>query len=139
MNMKYLETFPDDLNNYILSFIPTTIMRYTNKHYSGIYKEYIKSILRDCPNNLIRSIIRQDDNACLHIAIKLNYLSWNRTKKIKYKSHKFPNFYYYVRFLCSFYKANKCKETMIEFEKKNYIFELTRCEKNKKYKNSWFK
>ena len=139
MNMKYLETLPDDLKHYVLQFIPNTFTRFVNKSYSLIHKEYIKSMLRECPNNLIRSIIRQDDNICLKIAIKLNYLKWNRTKKFKYKGNKFPNFYYYVRFLCGFYNANKCKETMIEFEKKQHIFEMTRYENNKKYKKSWFK
>ncbi|MAR51071.1 MAG: hypothetical protein CML42_08090 [Rhodobacteraceae bacterium] len=137
--MKYLETLPDDLKHYIEQFIPNTFMRFINKSYSQIYNEYINTILRDCPNNLIRSIIRQDDSISLKTAIKLNYLKWNKNKKFKYKTHKFPNFYYYVRFLCGFYNANKCKEIMIEFEKKQYIFEITRSKKNKKYKKSWFK
>ena len=139
MNMKYLETLPDDLKHYILQFIPITCMRFINKSYSLIHDEYIKSILRECPNKLIRSIIRHDDNICLKIAIKLNYIKWNKTKNFKYKTHKFPNFYYYVRFICGFYNANKCKETMIEFEKNHHIFELTRSKKIKKYKTAWFK
>ena len=139
MNMKYLETLPDDIKNHILLFIPNTFMRVVNKFYSDIHRNYVTNMLRDCPNNLIRSIIRQDDHLCLKTAIKLNYIKWNKTKKFKYKNQKFPNFYYYVRFLCQFYQANKCKETMIEFEKKKYIYEITRCEKNKKYKKSWFK
>jgi len=137
--MNYLESLPNELKRYIFNYIPIINLRFINKLYGQVYKNYIDNLLKECPNNIIRSIIRHDDSSCLRIAIKLNYLKWYNSKKFKYKYHCFPNFYYYIRYLCVHYNANKCKEIMIEFEKRNYIFETTRNKKNKKYKKSWFK
>ena len=81
-----------------------------------INKNYFFTFLITIQNNLLSNIIRNDWSFIFKASCSLNWLYWQKQKRVDYKNLKFPNYNYLVLYLIRKYKADRCKIIYLDYD-----------------------
>jgi len=137
MLYKRLLLLPKDIVQIeIFKFLSKKQLLFTNKkNYEKNIIKYRLLELKNCGLSLdsyIRNILINKMNYIFYVLINDKYKHWINIKKYKYKAYKYRTFIDLLEQLCYDLNSTKCRNVILNYEKKN---NNVRKKKNKKMKH----
>jgi hypothetical protein len=130
--LMLIKKLPNDLVDYIKSYINPIVLLFLNKKYYDKYHSYIRLYVLNVKNqydNYVRDIIRRDNFFVFKRILVESSNRWLNYKDYCYKEKIYTNYLYFLRDYCSTNESNNCKNIL-----DTHLFETGLC-KNQHKKN----
>lgn len=126
-----INLLPEDLVNIIKSYIPTKVLRLTNKYFWE--KNYIMTYEYKLKSSYWRFLLRNDIDFIFDKYLNNALPYFLKQKRIIYKSQIYPRRLELVNYLINFtFDSQKCKIVLDNFmKKKRLVFKKIRVKLNK--------
>ena len=108
-----MNNLPTDVLNLSWNYIHPIYKYNLNK---ALFDKYYKVPVNSKNISYISNIIRNDCNFIFKSTCKLNWIYWQKQRRISYKNYKFPNYNHFVLYLIRKYKADKCRIIYLDYD-----------------------
>ena len=125
-----MNNLPTDVLNIIWNYIHPINKYNLNK---SLFDKHYKTLINSKNIRYISNIIRNDWSFIFKASCSLNWLYWQKQKKINYRNLKFPNYNHFVLYLIKKYNADNCKSIFLEYDEDKLCKKKTKVKGKKRY------